>query len=247
MSQGANNSGRSKRARWLYGILFGGLGTLGLAFVLFLATRLFGCISGEEFSPDTFSRRSFCYYQIPLVHIQVSPTDRKDQTSAFESYLRTKNYVPVRKKGEPRWDLVTAAQAFVVIDQGDAAILCSYLDTRNKDGDFCWQKWSDDHPKLARILWPVVARVASQRLYIFTPDMLELAKDAGDVAAFDRDLDQLLAQKYADLARVQQRLGLHEAAIELLDEAISYAPGDGDLIKRRTESQKAVQSPTPNS
>lgn len=239
MSQGANNSGRSKRARWLYGILFGVLGTLGLALVIFFATCLFGFISGEEFSADSFSRRSFYYYQIPLIHIQVSAIDRSDETNALESYLRAKKYVPVKKTGEPRWDLVFASRAQIVIAQGDAAILCAYLDLEDK-GDLYWQKWTEEHPKVARILWPAVARVASQQLYIFTPDMLELAKDAGDVNAFNRDLDRMLAQKYSDLASIQQQLGHHETAIELLDEAITYTPGDGGLVKRRDESQRAV-------
>lgn len=240
MSQGANNSGRSKRARWLYGTLFGVLGTLGLGLILFFATCLFGFISGEEFAPDAFSRRSFYYYQIPLIQLQVFPIDRKDKTNALESYLRAKKYVPVQKADKLRWDLVFASRTQIVITQGDAAILCAYLDTKDKAGKFYWKKWTEDHPKVARVLWPAVARVASQQLYIFTPDMLELAKDAGDVNAFGPELDHLLAEKYSDLARVQQKLGHHETAVELLDEAITYAPDDGDLIERRAESQRAV-------
>ncbi len=244
MSQGANNSGRSKRARWLYGILFSILGTLGLALVVFFATCLFGFISGEEFSPDTFSRRTFYYYQIPLIQLQVYPIDRKDATNALERYLRAKKYVPVKKTGKPRWDPVFTSRAQVVIAQGDAAILCAYLDTEDKgSGDLYWQKWTKDHPKVARILWPAVADVASQRLYWFTPDMLELAKYAADANVFGRELDRMLARKYSDLASVQQQLELHETAVELLDKAIDHAPSDEELIKRRAESQRAVGTP----
>ncbi len=240
MSQGANNSGRSKRARWLYGILFGVLGTFGLLIVIFFATCLFGFISGEEFSPDAFSRRSFYYYQIPLIQLQVWPIDRKDTTSDLENYLRTKKYVPVKKTGELQWDLVFTARAQMVIAQGDAAILCSYLDIKNQGGDFYWKKWTEDNPKAAKILWPEIARVASQQLYMFTPDMLELARGASDVNAFDRELDRMLAQKFSDLARIQQQLELHETAVELLDEALTYAPDDAELVKRRAESQRAA-------
>jgi len=243
MSQGANNSGRSKRARWLYGILFSVLGTLGLLIVVFFATCFFGFISGEEFSPATFSRRSFCYYQIPLIQLQVYPIDRKDKSNDLENYLRSNNYVPVKKTGESSWDLVFTARAQIVVTQGDAAILCAYLDTEDPDGgDLYWQKWTEDHPKVAKVLWPAVARVASQQLYIFTPDMLELAKCASDVDAFGRELDRMLAEKYSDLARIQQQLGLHETAIELLDEAIKYAPDDGDLSERRAESQRGMET-----
>lgn len=240
MSQGANNSGRSKKARWLYGILFGVLGTFGLGIVVFFATCLFGFISGEEFSPDTFSRRSFYYYQIPLIQLQVWPIDRKDTTSDLENYLRTKKYVPVKKTGELHWDLVYTARAQMVIAQGDAAILCSYLDIKNQDGDFYWKKWTEDHPKAAAILWPEIARVASQQLYIFTPDMLELARGVSDPDTFERKLNRMLARKYSDLARTQQQLELHETAVELLDEALTYAPDDEELAKRRAESQQAT-------
>jgi hypothetical protein len=161
----------------------------------------------------------------------------------LESYLRRKKYVPVKKTGEPRWDLVFTSQAQAVIAQGDAAILCAYLDSKDQNGDFRWKKWTEDHPNLARILWPAVARVASQQLYIFTPDMLELAESAGDVNAFGRELDRMLAGKYSDLARVQQQLGFHQTAVELLDEAIKYAPGDEHLVKRRGDSQRAVGAP----
>ena len=240
MSQGTNNSARNKRSRWLYRVLFGVLGLLGIGVVTYIATCLFGFVSGEEFSPDTFARRSFYYYQIPLIHLQVSPIGRDDQTNALETHLCAKKYVPVDKKKKPRWDLVLARRAGVVITQGDAAILCAYLDSEDKDGNLCWKKWTEDHPKVAKILWPEVARVARRQLYMFTPEMLELATGAANVDAFALELNRLLARKYSDLADVQQQLELHETAVELLNEAIRYAPDDSELKERRSKSQQAV-------
>jgi len=46
--------------------------------MLAVSVALFGMVVGEEFSPDKFARRSFIYYEIPLLGIQVSPVYRDD-------------------------------------------------------------------------------------------------------------------------------------------------------------------------
>ena len=69
-------------------------GTLAGAAVVALATVLFGHVTGEEFCPSTFARRSFHYLEIPLLHVQVSPISRSDATQTLERTLQSQGYIP---------------------------------------------------------------------------------------------------------------------------------------------------------
>jgi hypothetical protein len=240
MSQATNGPTQNGQRRWLGRLVLGIVGVLGVLFVIFYATIAFGVVDGEEFSPDTFERRSFIYYEIPLIGQQITPIGRDDTTNPLESYLCTQKLVPVNKSTKPRWDLVYARRSTVEVFRGDAAIFCAYLDAEDKEGNLYWKTWTEEHPKLAKILWPAVARVANQQLYIFAPEMLELAKTANDPQSLSRELDRTLARKYLHLGAMQQELGQHETAVELLTEALNYAPNDDDLKQRRAESQRIL-------
>jgi len=100
------NDGRQRGNKVLFGIL----GTLGTIGVVVIATLLFGINTGEEFSPKTFARRSFFYYEIPLLGVQVTPVVRKDETSSFERSLRQDGYVKSAGPARMRWDLVQHAE-----------------------------------------------------------------------------------------------------------------------------------------
>lgn len=55
--------------RFLFGLLI--VGSLGLVVVIGIAN--FGLVNGEEFAPDTFERRSYWYFELPLVRLKVTP------------------------------------------------------------------------------------------------------------------------------------------------------------------------------
>lgn len=232
--------------RWLRWLAFSVAGSLGLAIVVALATLILGHIGGEEFRPDTFARRSFAYFEIPLLGLQVSPIARKDTTNGLESYLATHKYVTVTKpQTSPQpWHLVTSMRSGVVTFYGDAAILCLYLDARDEKGLY-WQKWTEEHPELAKALWPHVAQTACQRLYLFIPELFELAGRATDPVTLDRELRAALARNYARLAEVQQDLGRHETAIELWDQALVHAPADAEFRRRREQTAALGRSDAP--
>jgi hypothetical protein len=215
-----------------------------MATVVLVATLLFGLNSGEEFSPGTFTRRSFYYYEIPLLGIQVTPIVREDETGSFERYLVRKGYVKSAAPGDPRWDLVRAARSGTTTFRGDADILCSYLDAVDSTGSRYWEAWSEEHPKLASVLWPLVAHAANQQLYIFVPELIDLASSASKPDELQRKLRQSLARQYCRLAEVQQNLGDHETAIELLTHALEYAPEDRETLQRREMSLRALGRPT---
>ena len=211
----APGTGTGSRVYWLWGIV----ATLGLAVAVLIATLLFGQHGGEEFCPDTFTRRSFFYFQIPLVGIQVTPIFRDDTTNSLENYLVAGKFLTRSAAGDRRWDLVTALSAGSRVVRGDAQILCSYLDMADENSRLIWQRWTDTHPESAKVLWPRVAQLARQQLYLLLPELFELARSEADPKTLAEKLDQSLARQYRRLAEIQEKLGNHASARELKDHA----------------------------
>jgi hypothetical protein len=213
-------------------------GTLAGAAVAAFATLMFGHVTGEECCPSTFARRSFHYLEIPLLHVQVSPITRSDATQSLERTLQAQGYIPATPAAECRWDLVHSSRAGSGSVRGDAAILCAYLDAVDDDGDRYWESWTKDHPESAKVLWPAVARVAGQQLYIFIPELMSLARSASNAERLGREIGHTLTRQYARLAAAQQQLGDAESAVELYDAALQYTPEDPDLLHRREQAKR---------
>jgi hypothetical protein len=237
----ANRPAARAKTGWILRIALGLSALLGIGFAVLVATLAFGARGGEEFSPTSFSRRSFYYYEIPLLRIQVTPVIRDDDTNALETLLQTKNYVTSKPPGTPRWDLVLASHAGTAAFHGDASILCNYLDATDDDGSLYWKVWTEKHPKLAAVFWPLVARVARQQLYLLEPELFELGAGEADPQRLAHRLAYSLAHQYRRLAEMHQALGDHPTALELLNEALVHAPQDRELLKLRAASQGAAR------
>jgi len=244
MSDQRNSSGprapRKGGGYWLLGVL----ATLGFVFAVLVATLLFGQHGGEEFCPDTFARRTFFYFQIPLAGIQVTPIFRDDTTNSLENYLIANNLVQTKPANPPRWDLVRAIGTGCGTVRGDAEILCNFLDATDAEDDLFWQKWSDKHNELAKQLWPLVADLARQQLYLLVPELFELASAESDPQKLALKLRASLARQYLRLAKIQQQLGHHEAALELLNHARGHSPTDIEIQRSREASLRAVGKAT---
>ena len=221
---------------WLLGLLT----VLGLTATVLVATLLFGQRAGEEFCPDTFARRTFFYFQIPLLGIQVTPIFRDDTTNSLENHLITFGFVKPGSKKPARWDLVRAIGAGSGTQRGDAEILCSYLDATDANGGLIWRGWSDKHSERATLLWPLVAELARQQLYFFVPELFDLARGESDPKTLDLQLRQSLARQYHRLATTQQQLGNHEMALDLLNHACEHSPEDAKIRRSREASLRAL-------
>jgi hypothetical protein len=207
-----------RRFRWWLVLVAAG----GLLVVGYLSTRIFGWVSGEEFSPHTFQRRRFSYYEIPLIQLQVTPISRESSTNPLENHLATD--MLGQSAVEPRWDLVWARQGAQSPEMGDASILCAYLDARDGNGDLFWKTWTEKNPQLAKKLWTTVAGLAKQQLYLLVPDVFVLATQATDAASLEQNIDQLLADRYELLARTQAQRGNSQLARQLAEQGLRYAP-----------------------
>jgi hypothetical protein len=219
--------------RQLY--VMAGIGLLFVIAVCIYSTLYFGFIRGQEFAADSFTRREFSFYRIPLLGLQITPIHRQDVTNDLESYLVANKLIAPRATPEAkkRWDLVVAQRGFVddshrLLSQGEARILCEYLDAGDEKGKRIWLDWTKTHESIAKVVWPYVAEVARQELYLFVPDLLIMARNAKDESQLRDDLEQLLADKYLAFGRIQQQLNNHEAAVELFTSAIGHA-GDSPL------------------
>ncbi len=241
MNQRSNPTRPTARAHWGSKVLFGCLGLVAIIVVLTVGTLLFGLHTGEEFAPDTFSRRTFYYYEIPLLGLQVSPIVRDSRTDSFARYLCNSGFITSAEPGSQRWDLVYAARSGRVSFRGDAEILCSYLDAVNEEDASYWKAWSEENPEAAKVLWPLVARLARRQLYILAPELIDLARSESKPKRLQRSLNDSLARQFLRLGRTEQDLGNHETAIDLLDEALVYAPDDPDITDCRDASRHGVR------
>jgi tetratricopeptide (TPR) repeat protein len=234
-----------QRHKWPTRFIVLGLGLLLMLAVLAYVTVILGYVQGEEIASETFRRRTFEYYQLPLVEIQVSGITRTDSTGLLENYLIDEKLISVATASpttdeSTRWDLISADRFGTVYSRGEAEILCHYLDAVDADEQNLWVEWSKEHPKLAKVIWPAIVSVAQQELYIFVPELLELAGNATDPDELKAQLTDLLSRQYLRVATTQQKLARHELAVELFSYSLNHSPGGIDALQRRAESLTAL-------
>ena len=220
-----------------------GVGTLLILAALVYSTFYFGLVRGQEFAADSFNRREFSFYQIPLVGLQITPINRRDITNDLESYLIAQKFIagPSPSAATKRWDLVLAHRGFVPdeqrpLSQGEARILCEYLDAGDAKGNHIWLDWTKNNSAIAKVVWPAVAQVARQELYFFAPELLICARNATNAVELQRELDALLADKYLAFGNIQQQLDHHEEAVELFTSALVHAPARVEALVARAKS-----------
>ncbi len=227
--------------RWLPVVGWSILGVLGAILLVFLATITFGAVHGTEFCPQTFERRSYSYYELPLVHIQMTGERHDDLTGDTEKHVTSNKYVtPIN--GKKDWHVLVGSRGTRKRRPGDAGILMQYLDAEDSSNVYRWVRWSEDHNSLAKALWPAVQRLALHDMYIFMPDLFDLAKSLDDQTKLQQQLDQFVAGKLLILGK-----RMHErkdpAAVKVLDEAIALDPANEQVKKARDEAAAAASAP----
>lgn len=226
---------KSPRRGWRWGILL--LGAAGLSVIAYVSIQIFGRIYGEEFSPNSFQRRTFFYYELPLLQIQLTPIYRNESTNPLERLLVREGLVGSDDSSDLRWDLVRAQQGARSMDFGDANILCDYLDARDGNNRLLWQQWTEENPELAKVLWATVDRLAEEQLYLLVPDVFALADRSTDAPELEQTIAETLGDRYELLARTQIELGNPQAAVRLAKQGRFYAPDRLSLQELADESQ----------
>jgi len=168
--------------------------TLALLILGFLATMIFGIVTGTEFCPHTFERRGFAFREIPFTGIQISSISRDTDSGLVELYVIKQGYI-VPDQTEPKtWHLLSLRRFRGTYAEGDAELLMKYLDAQNDKDEYAWLKWSEDHPKLAKVLWPAVAKAAQNGNYLIVPDLFKFARSTKDPVELQKKLDATLAK-----------------------------------------------------
>jgi tetratricopeptide (TPR) repeat protein len=237
-----------RRVSWGPRLLVIGLVLFAVVIVGFYVTLFFGIVVGREFSPQLLQRREFRYYEIPVIRLKVTPISRSDETSQLVRYLVGEGILQAKSPPDAvRWDLVQAHRGVLeeranLIAQGDALILCRYLDAEDDERGKLWLQWSKKHPPLAKILWPVIAKLAREELYVFIPDVLAIVQETADPAELRSQINQVLLRKYLALADCQRELGRHEQAVELYSEALKLDPESTAAQAGRTKSASMLRA-----
>lgn len=172
------------------------VGTAALFILGFLATLIFGNVLGTEFCPFTFERRGYAYREIPFTGISISTINRRTDIGIVELHITQKGYiVPDPSKTAPDdWHLLSLIRFRGTYAEGDAELLMKYLDAQDHAGEYAWLKWSEDHPQLAKILWPAVAKAAQENNYLIVPDLFSFARSTTNPAELQKSLDAALAK-----------------------------------------------------
>ncbi len=215
---------RDRTTKWL--LIAAATLLLGLVFLLVITTQ--GNISGSEFSPTHFQQREFHFYEIPLLHLQITPIRRKVTTPVTASYLKQMSLVPVPKGQPVDWHLVSISRGFSGTSDAEAKLLTDQLNL-SPDGDLYWKTWTADHPQLAAVFWPVIQKLAERELYILMPRLFVLAQTdqptsdltAGDLQA---SIDAYLIDQYASLIKDMVAADRTELAASLAAEASADYP-----------------------
>ncbi len=208
-------------------------------FLIFLAAGLlavltFGRCSGDEFSAADFSRRAFHYFRLPIIKVQVSTVFRQNTPNDLVRHLQRKKYFPAAK---PRWQVMRHSTGFGPPYEADELILCDYLDQRDSSYRLRWLRWSRDNPKLARVFWPVVWRVANENLYLLVPDLFQRARFATNPTDLGAELRRLIIRDGSSLAADEQALGHHQRAAQVAAFVISVANLGNDTARQDPDPQ----------
>lgn len=199
-----------------------------------LVTLLVGKVEGTEFAPTHFTSRTFSFWELPLVHLQISPIRREPEMTPVTNYLRSQNLVSVPKQppGQGEWHLVEIRRGIGLSSPADAEILTSYLKLEDAKGPI-WEQWSTQHPSAARVFWPVVQRLAERELYILLPELFEIASRQSNPGQLSAEIDRYLRDAYVELA-IDLRAADHRAlAAAVLADAAKDFPDDPQIDELR--------------
>ncbi len=216
------------------------LTTLATAAGLAVSVWLLGSVSGEEFSPRTFRSRSFRFYELPVLQRQITPIRRKVLATDVPRYLRQQHLIdlnlsPGREDSrtddagptgeDDVWHLVRLGRGMRGSTAADAQMLVRQLSVSG-DGDDepYWKTWSKEHPEKAKILWPIVQRLAMRELYVVLPGLLEIAQRDRPIDAWIGQIRSHLADAYRGLIQDARAAGRPRLADELFREARTDDP-----------------------
>ena len=171
-----------------------------------LIAEFYGCsVSGREFSPDDFTARSFSYRRSPFSRTIRSKRFNEDH-ELYCTAMVDDGHITAVKSTPKRWDLFQENMQYSdeLSSEFDARFLTHFL---NQDAE----QWTLEHPEKAAVLWPEVAKMAREGLYLYLPEVMlaaipeEYAYTNEDDRSLQKFTDQMKA-KFADAYRMAAKV-----------------------------------------
>ena len=227
-----------------------------VVFAMVLAVLIYlslGCnYSGTEFSPDDFTVRRFSYTYEPITDRVISGrTFEKNYYVGIMPTLVSDKYIkPVFKK-EKTWHLIEDNGHYFrgYSSDSDARLLVNFLKLYDENGENKWTVWNSDHPKLAKILWPLIAEMARDDLYLTVSDVLTFALDSeySNPKKFKTELRKEVAKAYLKLGKINFENNELESAEYRVNKSIGYhSNDDAELLLNRIRTAKPLaEKPLP--
>lgn len=191
----------------------------------FFVIRTQGSVSGTEFAPTHFQQREFSFYEIPLIHLQITPIKRISLTNDTARYLRQKSLIKTPPGVPAVWHLAELSNVLSGQNSAPPMLLVDQLNMHHRNKSF-WLEWSKSHPAHAAILWPAVQRLAKRELYVLLPSLLEIAAIDQTTEELDQRIQKHLADEYEGLITDMRDAKRVDLASELLTEAKRDFPSD---------------------
>ena len=221
-------------------LAIGGLIAVCCVIVVGLASLIFGGVTGEEFNPYTFQRRKFYFFEIPLLRWQVYPLVRSAASGDVEEWVETSGCLPKKKSDPEAWHLFAFRRSAAVSPEFDAAILKTYLDTRDAQKKYYWYDWSIEHPQMAKILWPAVARFARLNLYLVIPHFFQLAATAEDAQDLQTKLTATEIKWLLEHAARTMNAADYEQTLALCTAGLELDPQQSEFRKLREQARSKL-------
>jgi hypothetical protein len=224
--------------------------TVLLLVASFFILSAMGERSGVEFSPDDFTMRRFTYCRLPLINWTKRGIEYDAVPTESFQVLIDDDWIRASGRTPKRWHLVRATSGFDSSTGGknsppecDARFLTKYLELTNTDGENYIMKWTDDHPKAAKVFWPLIAELARDNLYLPIPQLMEFAIEfpkMDDTERFNSEFEQLVANAWFEAAKTDQLNGRHERAIKRFDVAIKIGGDHPEAEQLKVKSSTDV-------
>lgn len=208
------------------------IASVTVSFVLLMLLAIgvsMGSVSGVEFSPDDFSRRSFSYTRLPIVKWTLV----KKRYQEYELKLDLVGDGWISARPVTTWHLVSENQVDRQPTESDARFLVDLLDLRcPEDFSNIWIQWNEKYPDFAKLFWPIIAQLARDELYLAIPEFVELAlqldrlqdqlDDTEMISDFERQLNTKLQAAYQLYGTIDQNSGRTERANYRLEKANQF-------------------------
>lgn len=161
----------------------------------FVIAEFYGCsVSGLEFSPDDFTARSFSYRRSPLSQTLRSKRINQDH-ELYCTAMIDDGHITAITSTPKRWDLYEENMQHTdrLSGEFDARFLTHFL-------DYNAQQWTTSCPKKAALLWPEIAKMARNGLYLYIPEIMTTAIPKEYTDEENRTLETFFEQTKSEFA-----------------------------------------------